>query len=117
MKILSASLLLAAILPFSAHSVDDQGRVDVHSMGVKPCAKVIDDFHSDGSVAKLLNSVWVAGYLTAINSDVHDGFDVVDGMNAAERDKWLYRYCDRNPEHILYNAASAMVEARGKPLE
>src|SRR5690606_39288922 len=64
MKILSASLLLAAILPFSAHSVDDQGRLNVHSMGVKPCAKVIDDFHSDGSVAKLLNSVWVAGYLT-----------------------------------------------------
>tara|TARA_R110002049_G_C8895637_1_gene541129 strand:+ start:320 stop:673 length:354 start_codon:yes stop_codon:yes gene_type:complete len=117
MKISTVSLLLALALPFSVQAIDDEGRLNVHSMGVKPCAKVIDDFQSDGSVAKLLNSVWVAGYLTAINSDVYDGFDVVDGMNAAERDEWLYRYCDKNPEHILYNAASAMVEARGAAIE
>lgn len=117
MKTLSASLLLAAILPFSAHAADEQGRLNVHSMGVKPCSKVIDDFQSDGSVAKLLNSVWVAGYLTAINSDVFDGFDVVEGMNAAQRDEWLYRYCDKNPDHILYNAASAMAATRGAPVE
>lgn len=117
MKILTASLFFAVALPFSAQAVDDQGRLNVHSMGVKSCAKVIDDFQSDGNVAKLLNSVWVAGYLTAINSDVYDGFDVVDGMNAAERDEWLYRYCDKNPQHILYNAASAMVATRGEPVE
>jgi hypothetical protein len=117
MKVLIASLLLSVSVPFAAHAADAQGRLNVHSMGVKSCDKVVADYDSEAGVAKLLNSVWVAGYLTAINSDVFDGFDVVHGMDAAGRDEWLYRYCRANPGHTLYHAAAAMVVAEGKPLE
>ena len=103
-----AVLSLAAVLAAPAWSADADGRLNVLSMGVKQCPEVATDY-AGGGVSKLMNSVWVAGYLTAINSDVFDGFDIAEGMEAEARDAWIARYCEANPEHTLYHATSVLV--------
>ena len=114
-----ATLCLCCVLASPAWAADADGRLNVLSMGIKSCADVVADY-ATGGVSKLMNSVWVAGYLTAINSDVFDGFDIAEGMEAEARDAWISRYCAEHPEHTLYHATSVLVvsmQARSRPAQ
>lgn len=114
-----AAVCLAALFAIPVWAADADGRLNVLSMGVKSCTEVVADYQG-GGVSKLMNSVWVAGYLTAINSDVFDGFDIAEGMEAEARDAWISRYCAEHPEHTLYHATSVLVvslQARSRPAQ
>lgn len=99
---------MIVILSAPAWAADPSGRFNVLSMGAKTCGEVVSDFQKDG-VGKLTNSVWVGGYLTAINSEVYSGFDVAKGTDPAARDLWIFNYCSKNPLDSLYRATDALV--------
>jgi hypothetical protein len=91
-----------------AFAADPKGNFTVISLGTKTCGQVVADFDKD-DWGKLSNSVWVGGYLTAINSEVFVGADVAKGTDPAARDLWIYNYCKTNPLNNLYRATDALV--------
>jgi hypothetical protein len=77
-------------------------------MGTKSCGDVVADFKQDGR-GKTYNSVWVAGYLTAINEHVSSKSNVAAGTNPEAWDLWIFNYCSANPLDTLQRAASALL--------
>jgi hypothetical protein len=103
------ALVLACLVSLSsAFAADSQGKFIVLSLGTKSCGQVVTDFEKN-DWGKLTNSVWVGGYLTAINSEVFKGEDVAKGTDPAARDLWVYNYCKSNPLESLYRATDALV--------
>lgn len=100
---------VSAALSIPALAADADGRLNVLSLGIKSCEEVVADHRSD-SVGKLMNSVWVAGYVTAINAEVFDGFDVAEGTDSGIRDKYVFDYCRDNTSHTLFSATASLVE-------
>jgi len=96
------------ILGTPAWTADSSSNFSILSMGTKTCGEVVSDFQKD-DIGKLVNSVWVGGYLTAINSKVYRGFDLAKGTDPAARDLWIFNYCSKNPLDSLYRATDALV--------
>lgn len=100
--------VMACLLPVaSAWGADETGRLNVLSMGTKTCNQVVEEA-GRGGINPLMNSVWVGGYLTALNSEVYAGFDVAAGTDLEMRDRWILDYCARNPAVTLYHATDAL---------
>lgn len=95
-------------LSTSVWAADPTGNFNVLGMGTKSCGDVVSD-HQRNDWGKLTNSIWVGGFLTAINAEVHQGFDVAQGTNPAARDLWIFNYCSKNPLDSLYRATAALV--------
>ncbi|MEJ8836334.1 hypothetical protein [Ramlibacter sp. AN1133] len=105
--------LLISGFAFGAIAADASGRFTILSMGTKSCGEVVGDFKDDGR-AKLSNSIWVAGYLTAINEYVVQRSNVAAGTDAAAWDLWIYNYCSANPLDSLSQATSALAKELAK---
>jgi hypothetical protein len=86
-----------------------EGRYTQLSMGTKSCAQVFDDFEHDAR-AKLSNSIWVAGYLTAYNRHVADTSDVSRGTEPKAWDLWIANYCKAHPLESLAEATEALTQ-------
>jgi hypothetical protein len=101
--------ILTAILsaPETTKAADAQGNITILSMGAASCGSVVIDHEKNGH-SKLWNSIWVAGYLTAINSEVFAGENIASGTDTNARDLWIYNYCKSNPLHTLYRATAAL---------
>lgn len=102
-----ALILLLALFRY-ATAADAKGNFVVISFGTVSCGQVVSDFDTNER-QKLLNSVWVGGYLTAINQNVFAGADIAKGTDPAARDLWIYNYCKANPLDNLHQAANALV--------
>lgn len=102
-----ASLLAAVIWQTDALAADAKGNFTVLSMGTKSCGTVVSDYEKD-EWPKIVNSVWVGGFLTAINAEVHKGENVAQGTDPAARDLWIYNYCKANPLDTLYRATNEL---------
>ncbi len=100
-------LLLSLLVPSLANSADSNGAFTVLSLGTKSCGTVVSDFNK-GDWGKLTNSIWVAGYLTAINEHTFRGKNVAGSTDPDSWDLWIYNYCSQNPLDNLYKAASAL---------
>ena len=101
-------VLFAAALAFPSLASGKAVNFTVFSMGTKSCGNVVTDF-KENDVGKLTNSIWVAGYITAINERVYKGSNVAAGTNPAAWDLWINNYCSANPLETLSSATTALV--------
>ena len=99
-------VLLASQL---ANAADNAGHFAVLSNGTKSCGTVVFEHEKDDR-GKLTNSIWVGGYLTAINAEVFRGFDISKGTDSDARSLWIYNYCKANPLDSLFDATYALVK-------
>lgn len=103
------ALVLACLVGWSSTlAANSQGNFRVLSLGTTSCGQVVADFEKD-DWGKLTNSIWVGGFLTAINSKVFKGENVAKGTDPAARDLWVYNYCKSNPLDDLYRATDALL--------
>ena len=100
MAAVATAVLLAVPSVFAA---DENGTLIVLGHGNKSCGTVVEDYVEDGT-NKSVNSVWVSGYLTAMNEHVYQGKNVAKGTDPAARDLWIHNYCRENPLDNLYKA-------------
>jgi len=77
-------------------------------MGTKSCGEVVANFKEDG-LGKMNNSIWVAGYLTAINERVSTRSNVAAGTDPEAWNLWINNYCSASPLESLSSAAAALV--------
>lgn len=92
----------------AAEAADATGKFTVLSMGTRSCGDVVEAYKRDGE-EKFHNSIWVAGYLTAVNKYVSFRSDIATGTNPAAWNLWIFNYCSNNPLDLLHDAASALV--------
>ena len=103
--LLTLCLLLA---PRAIFAADAEGEFTVLSMGTQSCSSYQQAFRS-GGWNKLLYSVWIGGYLTAVNEYLSLGANVATRMDAEERDQWVFEYCTSNPDDTVQNEASSLL--------
>lgn len=113
MKRSIAVLLLSGTVAWPCSAVDKNGKFTILSMGTKSCGEYVADFKQDGH-AKLSNSVWVAGYLTAINERVASRSNVAAGTDPEAWNLWINNYCVANPLESLSSATSALADELSK---
>lgn len=60
------------------------------------------------------NSIWVAGYLTAVNERIATRSNVAAGTKPEAWDLWIKNYCAANPLDSLSSATSALTDELSK---
>ena len=76
--------------------------------GTRNCVAVLEAYEED-SWQRVMDSVWVSGYLTAVNEHTTLATNVSATMTAPEREHWLADYCQSNAGDTLHNAAGALL--------
>lgn len=104
-------VFLAIVTP--SFGSDSSGKFTILSMGTKSCGEVVSDFKEDGR-GKLSNSIWVAGYITAINERLVSKSNIAAGTDPAAWDLWINNYCLTSPLETLSKATSALVDELSK---
>jgi hypothetical protein len=102
------TLLFVAIFSLPSLAADKSGKFTVLSMGTKSCGEVVSDFKEDGR-GKLINEVWVAGYLSDINERVATRSNIAVGTDPAAWNLWINNYCSANPLESLSPTISLLV--------
>ena len=97
-------------LAFSVSAIDLQGKFTTLSMGTKSCGDFVANFNAGGQL-KLNNSIWIAGYLTAMNERVAKVSNVAAGTNPEAWDLWMFNFCSAKPLETVGSAASALADA------
>ncbi|MGV8057793.1 MAG: hypothetical protein AB2L12_07210 [Smithellaceae bacterium] len=102
------AFLVTCVPANPSHAVDKSGAFTILSMGTKSCGQVVADF-KENSFQKINNSIWVAGYLTAINEHIAVRANIAKGIDPAAWDLWINNYCDANPLESLSSATTVLV--------
>jgi len=89
-------------------AAEKNGRYTILSMGTKSCGEVVADFKEDGR-AKQSNSIWIAGYLTAINERVSTRSNITAGTDPEAWSLWVNNYCSANPLESLASSTTQLV--------
>jgi len=97
-------LLMASLLP--AHAADEKGRFRAKGVGSQSCASY-STFDKDD---RLIVETWWAGYVTAVNIERDDTYDVLPNVQPELVNRWLDGYCKDNPDTLLAVAVYRMIE-------
>lgn len=111
LRLLIAFAWVLTVAP--SFGADSSGKFTILSMGNKSCGEVVTDFKEDGR-GKLSNSIWVAGYITAINERVVSRSNVAAGTDPQAWDLWINNYCTAKPLERLAGATADLVEELSK---
>lgn len=106
-------LLICLSTSSLAFAVDAGGKFTVLSLGTNSCGDVVEA-NKKARTEKLHNSIWVAGYLTAINERVSSKSNIAAGTNPAAWDLWIFNYCSSSPLQNLHDATAALVKELSK---
>lgn len=105
MKSLFAAAAVIAALTGSAMAADASGNYSVSGAGARSCA----DYNTAPPEALAIVSVWVQGYVTALNQIVPGVTDVSGGRGDMELQQALSGVCASNPRMLLADAANVVV--------
>lgn len=97
-----------ALIAAPSFGADSSGKFTVLGMGTKSCGEVVADFKEDGR-GKLINSIWVAGHITAVNERVVSRSNVAARTDPAAWDLWINNFCTAKPLDSLSDATTALV--------
>lgn len=106
MRQLLLCTLLAALTASHAHAADERGRFRAKGVGSQSCASFLT-FDADD---KLIAETWWAGYVTAINIERDNTYDVLPDVKPELVNAWLEGYCRDNPNQLLAVAVHRMIE-------
>jgi hypothetical protein len=97
-----------ALLPASpAHAVDANGASRIRGVGRDTCVKFLDDRRSSSLVEPYRN--WLDGYLTALNSQTPDTYDIAGETDVDGILEWISKWCAVNPGSKFLSGAQAYV--------
>lgn len=95
------------VLTSPVSALDSKGNFTILSLGTKSCGEFVANFNAGGQL-KLNNSIWVAGYLTAVNEYVAKVSNIARGTDPEAWDLWIFNYCSAKPLESLGAATSAL---------
>jgi len=112
MRLGLCSLAVAvALLPASmAHAKDANGVSRIWGVGGDSCVKFLNDRQSPLTLKPYES--WLGGFITGINSQIPDTYDITGGTDMDGLLEWIAQWCGVNPaSKFLYGAQAYMVFA------
>lgn len=107
MRILSVlACLLLAVATIPAQAADQKGRFRAKGVGAQSCS----DYLQFGKEDQLVAETWWAGFVTAVNIERDDTYDVLPNVPVETVNQWLEGYCRNNPRHLMSIAVYRLVE-------
>jgi len=108
-SILPAALLAVALslgIAAPAAAIDGDGKFMMKGVGGKTCQELL---RNDGVNYAMLD-VFLDGFVSALNADRDDTYDIVPAAEWEKAMEWIVAYCGNNREHRLAIAAYRMIE-------
>jgi len=97
-----------AFLPTSAgHAKDVNGAFRIWGIGEEACVKFLDDRRSPLLVEPY--RVWLEGFLTALNSQIPDTYDIARDTDMDGILEWITQWCRVNPGEKFWSGVQAYV--------
>jgi hypothetical protein len=106
MRKLLLCTVLAMLAAAQAQAADERGRFRAKGVGSQSCASFLTFDRDD----KLIAETWWAGYVTAVNIERDNTYDVLPEVKPELVNRWLDGYCKDNPDHLLAIAVHRMIE-------
>ena len=106
MRKLLICTLLAVLAAGHAHAADERGRFRAKGVGSQSCASFLTFDRDD----KLIAETWWADYVTAVNIERDNTYDVLPDVKPELVNRWLDGYCKDSPDHLLAIAVHRMIE-------
>ena len=108
MRLLSLLVSILMLTAFAtAQAADKNGRFRAKGVGSQTCASY-STFDKDD---RLIVETWWAGFVTAMNIERDDTYDILHDVRPEMVNRWLDGYCKDNPDHLLAVAAYRMIES------
>lgn len=101
---LAVALSLGATAP--AGAIDGDGKFMMKGVGGKTCQELL---RNDGVNYAMLD-VFLDGFVSALNADRDDTYDIVPAAEWEKAMEWIVAYCGNNRDHRLAIAAYRMIE-------
>jgi hypothetical protein len=105
MKPLLAVLLLGLALPVQA--ADEHGRYWIYGVGRQACTTYLEA-RKAGGIEELSYKNWIMGYITAVNQNSADTYNILGQYDFQGAMVWLDQYCQKNPGSNMYMAVANM---------
>ncbi len=107
MRKLILCTVLTMLAVAQAQAADERGRFRAKGVGSQSCASYLT-FDADD---RLIAETWWAGYVTAVNIERDDTYDVLPDVKPELVNAWLEGYCRDNPNQLLAVAVHRMIES------
>jgi hypothetical protein len=96
------------LLPASlAHAADANGASRIRGSGADSCAKFLDDRRSSLLVEPYRD--WLDGFLTALNTQIPNTYDIAGGTDMDGILEWISKWCEVNPGSTFLTGVQAYV--------
>ena len=97
-----------ALLPVSLeHAVDANGASRIRGIGGDTCVKFLNDRRSPLLVQPY--RVWLEGFITALNSQIPDTYDIAGETDMDGILEWISQWCGVNPGSKFLSGVQAYV--------
>lgn len=106
MHTLASALLAALLFAGAAHADDADGRFRIKGVGGQSCKQYLA-FDKD---SRLVVETWWAGFVTALNIERRDTYDILSGVSVEQVNAWLVAYCGENKDDLLAVAVYRLAE-------
>jgi hypothetical protein len=107
-----AACLLGLGLSAPAQAIDETGNLLVHGYGVNSCSKFLDVLQRRQEVQQNYYLVWLQGYITGLNEQLDETYDILAGTDIEGAMLWIRNWCAANPNQSIYKAADALTLER-----
>lgn len=102
------SLVLGLTAASAARASDAEKRFSIKGVGIAPCSAFIKSY-DERSQDALMFAGWLGGYMTAMNQELPETFDLAPWQSVEVLMLLTRDLCGRNPEEKVYRAAGALV--------
>lgn len=99
-------LVAAMLAAGQIQAADGKGRFRIKGVGSQSCASFLTFDEDD----RVIVETWWAGYVTAVNIERDDTYDVLPEVKPDLVNRWLQGWCKDNPDQLLAIAVHKMVD-------
>jgi hypothetical protein len=103
----SVAMTIALLPAPLAHAVDANGASRIRGIGADSCAKFLGDRRSSLLVEHYRD--WLDGFLTALNTQIPNTYDIAGGADMDGILEWISNWCGTNPGSKFLSGAEAYV--------
>lgn len=104
-------LIILAGVSGKAISADATGSYTAFGYGLNSC-DAYASVYEDKTQWPQYYTIWLGGYLTALNAFWYEGQDVIEETDLQAASRWLYNWCTKNPMKNFAAAAEALIAER-----
>jgi hypothetical protein len=111
MKSLLAAVFFLLALSSYAEALDSSGtRYSIQGTGTKSCGAYLEARRQRG-IEEVQFSAWLAGFITAVNYELQDTYDVLGSTDIYGALGWVDNFCQSNPTESFSRASVLLAKS------